>query len=122
MLPAEWSLKVQDEHREQFATVKSLFKSRDTSSIVCATDAGRELIEEVHWGLTPAEQRRVWWDFSWVWGPPEDHLAHLFRTIGPSRFVFGSQWPLRLVQAPKANLELLPADLVAATLGDPRRA
>ena len=86
--------------------------------VVCA--AGRELIEEVHWGLTPAEQRRVWWDFSWVWGPPEDHLAHLFRTIGPSRFVFGSQWPLRLVQAPKANLELLPPDVAGATLGDPR--
>ena len=102
-------------------TLRAMARAGDgVRLVVCA--AGRELIEEVHWGLTPAEQQRVWWDFSWVWGPPEDHLAHLFRTVGPARFVFGSQWPLRLVQAPKANLELLPADLVAATLGDPRRA
>ncbi len=42
--------------------------------------AGRETIEEVHWALTPEEQRRVVWDISWIWGPPEDHLAKLFRT------------------------------------------
>jgi hypothetical protein len=85
--------------------------------VVCA--AGRDLIEEVHWGLTPEEQARVLWDISWIWGPPEDHLAKLFRTIGSSRFVFGSQWPLRLVQSPVANLELLPDDLANAPLGDP---
>lgn len=101
------------------ATLRSLARAGDgVRLVVCA--AGRELIEEVHWGLTPAEQERVWWDFSWVWGPPEDQLAHLFRTIGSRRFVFGSQWPLRLVQSPKANLELLPPDLAAAPLGDPR--
>ena len=82
--------------------------------------AGRDLIEEVHWGLTPGEQARVWWDISWIWGPPEDHLAKLFRSMGSERFVFGSQWPLRLVQSPKANLELLPPDLAHYTLGDPR--
>ena len=85
--------------------------------VVCA--AGHDLIEEVHWGLTPSEQARVWWDISWIWGPPEDHLAKLFRSIGPSRFVFGSQWPLRLVQSPKANLELLPDDLAGSVLGNP---
>ena len=58
------------------------------------------MIEEVHWGLTPDEQRRVFWDISWIWGPPEDHLAKLFRTIGSKRFVFGTQWPLRLAQTP----------------------
>lgn len=85
--------------------------------VVCA--AGRDLIEEVHWGLTPSEQQRVLWDISWIWGPPEDHLAKLFRSIGSSRFVFGSQWPLRLVQSPKANLELLPDDVRSAPLGNP---
>jgi hypothetical protein len=36
----------------------------------------------VHWGLTPEERRLVWWDISWIWGPPEDHLALLLETIG----------------------------------------
>ena len=85
--------------------------------VVCA--AGKNMIEEVHWGLTPVEQARVLWDISWIWGPPEDHLAKLFRSIGAQRFVFGSQWPLRLVQSPGANLELLPDDVAGARLGDP---
>jgi hypothetical protein len=80
------------------------------------TAAGREMIEEVHWGLTPDERERVWWDISWIWGPPEDHLAHLLRTIGPPRFVYGSMWPLRLTQTPMANLELLPEELADARL------
>ena len=78
--------------------------------------AGRETIEEVHWGLTPAERERVWWDISWLWGPPEDQLAHLFRTIGADRFVFGTGWPMRLTQTPTANLQLLPDDLRDARL------
>ena len=72
------------------------------------TGAGRELLEETHWGLTPDEQRRVHWDFAWIWGPPEDHFAHLLRTVGPDRFVYGTHWPLRLTQNPRANLDLLP--------------
>jgi hypothetical protein len=100
------------------AAIRSLARAgAGVRLVVCA--AGRDLIEEVHWGLTPAEQARVLWDISWIWGPPEDHLAKLFRTIGSNRFVFGSQWPLRLVQSPKANLELLPDDLATAPLGDP---
>jgi hypothetical protein len=79
------------------------------------------MIEEVHWGLTSDEQRRVSWDISWIWGPPEDHLAKLFRAIGPQRFLFGTHWPLRLTQNPRANLELLPDDLAGVTLGDPTR-
>ena len=80
--------------------------------------AGRELIEEVHWGLTPDEQSRVWWDISWLWGPPEDHLALLFRTMGAERFVYGTGWPLRLTQTPRANLDLLPDDLRNVRLTD----
>jgi predicted TIM-barrel fold metal-dependent hydrolase len=90
----------------------------DVRVIVCC--AGREMIEEVHWGLTSAEQRRVVWDFSWIWGPPEDHLTKLFRTIGSRRFVFGTQWPLRLAQNPRANLDLLAPDVVHSPLADPR--
>ena len=101
------------------AAIRTLARAgTDVRLIVSA--AGRDLVEEVHWGLTPDEQPRVFWDISWIWGPPEDHLAKLFRTIGASRFVFGSQWPLRLVQSPKANLELLPPDVAGAALGDPR--
>jgi hypothetical protein len=85
---------------------------------IVITAAGRELIEETHWGLTPDEQSRVWWDIAWIWGPPEDHFAHLLRTIGPSRFVYGTQWPLRLTQNPRANLDLLPEDLADVQLAD----
>ena len=92
------------------AAVRALARVQGTSRIL-VTAAGRALIEEVHWGLTPDERERVWWDISWIWGPPENDLAHLFRTIGPTRFVYGTQWPLRLVQSPRANLELLPDDL-----------
>jgi hypothetical protein len=99
------------------ATVRALARSGDSVRLVVAA-AGREMIEEVHWGLTPVEQRRVFWDISWIWGPPEDHLSKLFRTIGAERFVFGSQWPLRLAQTPKANLELLADDVAAARLSD----
>lgn len=97
------------------AHVRWLARAGDAARLV-VTAAGREMIEEVHWGLTPAEQARVFWDISWIWGPPEDHLAKLLRTIGPERFVFGSQWPLRLVQTPRANLDLLPHDLASVAL------
>ena len=82
------------------------------------TGAGRELLEETHWGLTPEEQRRVFWDFAWIWGPPEDHFAHLVRTIGPERFVYGTHWPLRLTQNARANLDLLPDALRDPSLAD----
>ena len=85
---------------------------------IIVTAAGRDLIEETHWGLTADEQSRLWWDISWVWGPPEDHLAHLMRTVGADRFVFGSQWPLRLTQTPRANLDLLPDDVASVHLAD----
>ncbi len=100
------------------AAIRSLARA-DTGVRLVVTAAGREMIEEVHWGLTPIEQRRVLWDISWIWGPPEDHLAKLFRTIGSERFVYGTHWPLRLTQAPRANLDLLPDELADAKLGDP---
>jgi hypothetical protein len=99
------------------AAIRAVARAGDAVRVV-VTAAGREMIEEVHWGLTPDEQRRVFWDISWIWGPPEDHLAKLLRTIGPSRFVFGSQWPLRLTQTPRANLDLLPDDLDGARLAE----
>lgn len=104
----------------QAAAVRTLARAGERVRLI-VTAAGREFIEEVHWGLTPDEQRRVYWDFSWVWGPPEDHLAKLFRAIGSPRFVFGTHWPLRLAQNPRANLELLPDDVAGAALADPER-
>jgi predicted TIM-barrel fold metal-dependent hydrolase len=91
-----------------------------TATRIVVTAAGREMIEEVHWGLTPDEQSRLYWDISWVWGPPEDHLAKLLRSLGASRFVYGTQWPLRLAQTPRSNLELLPNDVASASLTDVR--
>jgi predicted TIM-barrel fold metal-dependent hydrolase len=102
------------------AAIRALARAGDSVRLVVAA-AGRDMIEEVHWGLTPDEQRRVYWDISWIWGPPEDHLAKLFRAVGAERFVFGSQWPLRLSQNPRANLDLLPEDVAGAQMGDVTR-
>jgi hypothetical protein len=99
------------------AAIRALARASSSARIV-VTAAGREMIEEVHWGLTPDEQSRLFWDISWIWGPPEDHLAKLFRSIGASRFVYGTQWPLRLTQTPRSNLDLLPDDQATAVLAD----
>ena len=104
----------------QAAAVRALARAGQGVRLV-VTAAGREFIEEVHWGLTDEEQRRIVWDFSWVWGPPEDHLAKLFRAIGSQRFVLGTHWPLRLTQNPRANLDLLPDDVAGRPLADPSR-
>jgi hypothetical protein len=101
------------------AAVRTLARASAAVRLI-VVGAGREMVEETHWGLTPDERARVWWDVSWIWGPPEDHLAHLFRTIGRDRFVFGTGWPLRLTQTPIANLQLLPDDLRDGALADAR--
>ncbi len=101
------------------AHVRALARAGERVRLV-VTAAGRELLEETHWGLTPDEQRRVYWDFAWIWGPPEDHFAHLLRTIGAERFVYGTHWPLRLTQNARANLDLLPPDLRGAGITDAR--
>jgi predicted TIM-barrel fold metal-dependent hydrolase len=100
------------------AAIRAVARGNARTRIV-VTAAGRELLEEVHWGLTPGERALVWWDISWIWGPPEDHLAHLIRTIGADRLVFGTCWPLRLTQTPRANLDLLPDDVAGARIADP---
>lgn len=100
------------------AAIRALARAGERVQVV-VTAAGRALVEEVHWGLTPDERARVWWDISWIWGPPYDDLAHLLRTVEPSRFVFGSGWPLRLAQTPRASLDLLPEDLAEVRLADP---
>lgn len=102
------------------STVRELAR-RARRARLLVLGAGREWIQEVHWGLKPAEQQRVLYDISWVWGPPEDHLAGLLRTVGSARLCFGTGWPLRLTQTPTANLELLPDDLRPARLADPAR-
>lgn len=78
-----------------------------TGARLLVTAAGRDTIEEVHWGLTPAERSCVHYDMSWIWGPPADDLLHLARTVGADRLVYGSMWPLRLSQLPRANIALL---------------
>jgi predicted TIM-barrel fold metal-dependent hydrolase len=99
------------------AHVRAMARAHASLRIV-VVGAGRDLLEETHWGLTPEEQGRVFWDFAWIWGPPEDHLAHLVRTVGAARFVYGTHWPLRLTQNPRANLDLLPPDLQGVGITD----
>jgi hypothetical protein len=100
------------------ATIRGLARAGTGVRLVVLA-AGRALIEEVHWGLTPRERDLVFYETSWIWGPPEDDFAHLLRTIGPDRFVYGTGWPMRLAQVTRANLALLPPDLSAPTLADP---
>jgi predicted TIM-barrel fold metal-dependent hydrolase len=71
------------------------------------TNADRALIEEVHFGSTPTEAARVRWDIAWLWGPPDDQLALLWRTIGRERFVFGTHFPFRLPEAALARMQLV---------------
>lgn len=101
------------------ATVRGIARARTGARIVVVA-AGRAFIEEVHWGLTPDERDLVFFDTSWIWGPPENDFAHLLRTIGAARFVYGTGWPLRLAQTTRANLSLLPPDLQNVVLADPR--
>lgn len=100
------------------ATVRGLARAGTQARIVVVA-AGRAMIEEIHWGLTPFEAELVWYDTSWIWGPPEGDFEHLLRTVGASRFVYGTSWPLRLAQVTRANLALLPPDLWGAHLTDP---
>ena len=86
--------------------VRSLVRA-DPSVNLVVTHAERTFIEEVHFGATPEEAARIWWDITWVWGPPEDHLETLLETIGPERFVFGTGQPLRIPENSIAKLDLL---------------
>jgi|SRR5687767_10433894 len=100
------------------AAVRHVARGNETTRIVVCS-AGRGTIEETHWGLTPEERELVFWDISWIWGPPEDELSILLRTMGPGRFLYGTAWPLRLAQTPRANLALLPDDVAGSPLADP---
>lgn len=88
------------------AAVRALLRSHPGVRLL-VTHADRSVVEEVHFGSTPAEAARIWWDICWIWGPPEDHLATLFGTVGLERFVFGTGQPLRLPEASLAKLDLL---------------
>jgi predicted TIM-barrel fold metal-dependent hydrolase len=92
------------------AAVRALIRA-DASARIIVTHADRPFVEEVHFGSTPDEARRLWWDISWIWGPPEDHLETLLGTIGSERFVFGSGQPLRIPENAVAKLDLLDLSL-----------
>ena len=93
------------------AAVRALVRS-DPRVRLLITHADRPFVEEVHFGSTPAEAERLWWDICWIWGPPEDHLQTLLGTVGPDRFVLGTGQPLRIPENAGAKLDLL--DLPAA--------
>ncbi len=97
----------------QAALVRTLARggTGDRRATLLLAGAGREVIEETHWGLTVEEQACVFYDFHWLWGPPDDHFGHLVRTMGPTRFAWSSWWPLRLTQQSRALVDLLPDDL-----------
>lgn len=99
----------------QPAHVRALARA-GTGAALVIVNAGFDFIQEIAWALTPRELARVWFDFSCVWGPPEDHLATLLRTVGAARFLYGTGWPLRLTQNARALLDLLPDDVARPAL------
>lgn len=88
------------------AQLRALMRS-DEDVRLLVTHADRGFIEEVHFGSTPEEAARLWWDVSWIWGPPEDHLQTLLDTVGVDRFVFGTGQPLRIPESSVTKLDLL---------------
>jgi hypothetical protein len=88
------------------AAVRALLRSHPRARFI-VTHADRGFVQEVHFGSTPEEAARIWWDICWLWGPPEDHLEMLLATVGPDRFVFGTGLPLRIPDNALAKLELL---------------
>jgi len=88
------------------AAVRALIRGAADLRLVI-THADRAFIEEVHFGSTPEEAARIWWDVAWIWGPPEDHLETLLGTIGVDRFVLGTGQPLRIPESSIAKLDLL---------------
>jgi hypothetical protein len=101
------------------AALRALARSTPAARLL-VTHADRGLVEEVHFGLTPEEANRVLWDVSWIWGPPEDHLALLLETVGDRRFTLGSGMPLRIGDGVMAKLDLLeaPPDRLARLTGE----
>src|SRR5437870_5615950 len=106
------------------AAVRALIRIDDEVRII-VTHADRGLIEEVHFGSTPEEAARLWWDISWIWGPPEDHLETLLATVGVEQLVFGTGQPLRIPEISLAKLDLLdltPQQRAAIEVGNARAA
>ncbi len=87
------------------AAIRSLVRS-DPALRLVVTQADRDQILEVHFGSTPDESARIFWDISWIWGAPEDHLEEVIHTVGVSQFLLGTGQPLRLHEAALAKLEL----------------
>ncbi len=87
------------------AAVRAAVRSHPRVRLL-VTAADRAFVEEVHFGSTADASARLRWDVSWIWGPPEDHLAALYRTGGRERFVLGTHFPLRLPEAALTKLEL----------------
>jgi predicted TIM-barrel fold metal-dependent hydrolase len=88
------------------AAVRALVRSHPAVRLI-VTHADRSFVEEVHFGSTPTEAARIWWDICWIWGPPEDHLQMLLRTVGVDRLLFGTGQPLRIPDNSIAKLDLL---------------
>lgn len=88
------------------SAVRALLRT-DPALRLIVTHADKDFVEQVHFGSTPPEAQRLLWDICWIWGPPEDHLALLLKTVGLDRFTFGTGLPLRLPENSVAKLDLL---------------
>ncbi|HTG54302.1 MAG TPA: hypothetical protein VL980_05600 [Gemmatimonadaceae bacterium] len=102
-------------HQETVLT--SLVRAHPSVRVV-ATSAVRIAISGTRSLLEGDLDGRVWWDISHIAGPPADDLAALLRMHGGAQFLYGSGWPFRLTQVPRANLELLPPYVASVSLAD----
>jgi hypothetical protein len=103
--------------RDYHELLASLVRAHPAVRII-ATSAGRTGVSDARSLLVGDFDDRVWWDISEIAGPPADDLAALLRARGGAQFLYGSGWPLRLTQVPRANLELLPPDVANVSLAD----
>jgi predicted TIM-barrel fold metal-dependent hydrolase len=71
------------------------------------TNAEGSLIQEIIFGLTKDEAERVYFDNTFIWGPPTNELQRLVNSIGHKHFVFGSHMPFRIPQASLKRIESL---------------
>jgi DNA topoisomerase-3 len=84
MLPAEWKYRVDEKAAAQFKVIKKLFCDPGTTSIVCATDAGREgehifrLIYQLTGCKKPVERL-------WISSLTADAIKDGFRKLTPAK-------------------------------------
>ncbi len=71
------------------------------------TNGRYDLIQEVFFGLPEKLWQNIYFDTTWIFGPPLNHLKKLIGQVGINRFLFGSHFCLRIPGGAKVNVDML---------------